>query len=188
MLAISRAIERGELTAEIVLVASDRGTAPALEKARSRGLPTEVFSPKEGAPGAWALRMTGRLLTVKAELVVLAGFLRVLPPSFFESFEGRVVNTHPSLLPKFSGAGMYGTRVHAAVIASGDRTSGATVHVATAEVDRGPILAKAEIEVRPGETPEELSERQKPLEHTLLLGVLQRFARGELPLPFRSGP
>lgn len=182
--AVARAVSKGDLRATIVLAASDRSKAPAVERARRLGIPCETFLPREGPEGAWERRLVARLEELRTDLVVLAGFLRVLGPPFFERFPGRIINLHPSLLPRHSGPGMYGTRVHAAVLASGDPRTGATVHVVTEEVDRGPVLAKAEIEVRPGETASELADRQRPLEHALLIEVLGRFCRRELPLPY----
>ncbi|MDE1838119.1 MAG: phosphoribosylglycinamide formyltransferase [Euryarchaeota archaeon] len=184
MAALAQAITRGTLPARIVLVAADRPHIHALDRARELGLPTQVFSPREGPTGAWQQKLVDALVKERTELVVLAGFLRVLDRPFFEQFTGRIVNTHPSLLPKFGGVGMYGPRVHAAVLASGDRVTGATVHLVTPDVDRGPILAQEEHPIVPGESAEALSERQKPLEHRLLIEVVRRFSTGELSLPY----
>lgn len=182
--ALVEAIGSGRLPARIVLVATDRAEAPGAAFARVEGLPVRVLRTHDGAPGSWESILASALEESRAELVVLAGFLRVLRGPLLRRFEGRIINLHPSLLPKFSGPGMYGTRVHAAVLASGDPETGATVHLVTADVDRGPILGQGRWPVRPGETAEELSERQKPLEHQLVIDVVRRFADGELPLPY----
>ncbi len=187
MAAVAEAVRRKELNAEIVLVASDRRTAHALETAEGMGLRTLAFSVKEGPPGAWQGPLIEEMVRAGTDLVVLAGFLRVLGPPFFEQFKGRIVNTHPSLLPRHSGPGMYGLRVHEAVLAAHEPTTGASVHVVTPEVDRGPVLARAELPIEPGETAQQLSDRQKPVEHRILVEVLRRFAKGELPLPYPTG-
>lgn len=186
--AIASAIEASRLPARVVLVVSDRAGAPALRKAAARGLPTLLVGPDKNAPGAWEDQMARHLAAAGCELVVLAGFLRILKGPLMEAFPGRVINLHPSLLPKFGGPGLYGTHVHAAVLASGDPLTGSTVHLVTPEVDRGPILAQRTLEVDPKESPEELSERQRPMERELLVEVIRRFATGELPLPWHPGP
>jgi phosphoribosylglycinamide formyltransferase 1 len=186
LLAIDDAIRQGRLTGtSIALVACDRPHAPAVGRASARGLPVLCFPPSMPPPGSWQDQLSDALASARVDLVVLAGFLRILQPRFLGTWEGRVINIHPSLLPKYAGPGMYGTRVHAAVIAAGERETGATVHVVTPDVDRGPVLAKERWPVLPGETPEALSERQKPLEHELLIRVLQSFAAGSLHLPYR---
>ena len=182
--AIARAVEGAALPARVVLVGTDRAGVPAVARAQRHGIPVVVASPVDGPPGAWQERLSRALREAGAELVVLAGFLRVLGPAFLRDWEGRAINLHPSLLPKFGGPGMYGRRVHHAVLASGDRVTGATVHLVTAALDRGPVLVRAELEVRPGESAEELATRQRPLEHALLIEAIGRFARGLLPLPY----
>lgn len=186
LLAIDEAVRRGSLNARIALVATDRPSCPGAKHAEDRGLPLEPLPvPKTLPPGEWERRLSAALERERVELVVLAGYLRVVPEEFLGRWEGRVINIHPSLLPKFAGPGMYGKHVHAAVLASGDPETGATVHVVTPEVDRGPVLAQERWPVRPGETADQLSERQKPLEHALVVSVLSRFAEGSLALPYR---
>jgi phosphoribosylglycinamide formyltransferase 1 len=97
------------------------------------------------------------------------------------------MNLHPSLLPRYGGRGMYGRRVHEAVLAARERETGATVHLVTGAVDAGPSIAQARLPVRPGDTPESLRERLRPVEVALLAATLRRFADGELPLPYPGG-
>lgn len=185
MMAIDEAIRAHRLTATIALVASTNPLVPAVKAARERGLRVAELPASKSMPvAAWEQRLSDALKAERVELVVLAGFLRILAPAFVDQWKGRIVNIHPSLLPKFSGRGMYGTHVHAAVLASGDRETGASVHIVIPAVDDGPVVGQARWSVKPGETPEELSERQKPLERELLVQVLQRFSEGELPLPY----
>jgi phosphoribosylglycinamide formyltransferase-1 len=178
-------MEAGEhLPARIALVVSDRPLAPAIEKARVRALPTLVL-PAEGDPDdAWAARLTAALEGRGVELVILAGFLTILPPSWVDHWKGRAINLHPSLLPRYGGPGMYGRRVHEAVLAGHERTTGATVHLVTNHVDGGPPIAQERIPVVPDDTPETLRARLAPVEVALLARVIRRFAEGVLPLPY----
>ncbi len=168
----------------IVLVVVDRPGVGALEVARRHGLPAiEVGRPRTQAE-AWAARITRELEARGVALVVLAGFLSILPPSWAERWAGRAINTHPSLLPRFGGRGMYGLRVHAAVIASGATESGATVHLVTEATDAGPTIAQARVPVLPGDSPEVLRDRIHPVEIELLIGTIRAFATGARPLPY----
>lgn len=179
----------GHLPVQIALVVSDRPHTPAIERARRRGLSTLVL-PTHGAPEeAWTRRLTAELDRRGVEVVVLAGFLTILPDAWVHRWRGRAINVHPSLLPRYGGTGMYGGRIHRAVLEAGDRETGATVHLVTSELDRGPVIAQARMDVRPGDTPEDLRARLHPLEVTLLAETLRRFAEGLIPLPYPvAGP
>jgi phosphoribosylglycinamide formyltransferase-1 len=181
---LAEQIDGGRLPAQIVLVVADRPHARAIERARRRGLPTVVL-PLKGVPEAlWATQMDHELSERRAELVVLAGFLSVIPGSWLSGWVGRVINLHPALLPKFGGPGMYGHRVHEAVLRAAEHESGATVHLVTAEVDGGPILSQARVPVLTGDTPETLEARIRPVERELLVHAIRRFADGAWPLPY----
>jgi phosphoribosylformylglycinamidine cyclo-ligase len=186
--AIADAIDSGQIPARIALVVSDRPGIPALEKAARRGLPTVVVQPPPKGTEDWQKTLAAHMKASGCDLVVLAGYLRVLRDPVLDAFQGRIINLHPALLPKFGGPGMYGTRVHAAVLESGDKITGSTVHLVTKDVDRGPIIMQRSMEVRAGETPDQLSDRQRPLEHALMIEVIASFARGKLPLPWQKGP
>ncbi|MBI3568182.1 MAG: phosphoribosylglycinamide formyltransferase [Gemmatimonadetes bacterium] len=159
--------------ARVVLVASDRAGAGALDRARRRGIATAVLAdPADGAA------LDALLAGHGVELVVLAGYLKLVPRQVVERFDGAIVNIHPALLPAFGGPGMYGQRVHAAVLASGARESGATVHLVSEEYDRGAILAQQRVAVEPGDTVATLSARVLAAEHELYpLTILQLAAR-----------
>lgn len=176
----------GHVPIRIVLVLSDRPTAAVIEKARRRGLPTVVLPLRGEDAQRWTQEASQLLRTAGTSLVLLAGFLSVLPPVFVRQWEGRIINTHPALLPKFGGKGMYGDRVHAAVLAAGESETGATVHLVTEELDAGPILAQQRVPVEPGDTPETLRHRVQTAERVALYSVLGRFAEGQLPLPYRG--
>jgi phosphoribosylglycinamide formyltransferase 1 len=120
-----------------------------------------------------------RLARHGVELVVLAGYLKLVPPAVIARYRDRILNVHPALLPAFGGRGMYGRRVHEAVLASGARESGATVHLVDEEYDRGRILAQGRVPVLPGDTPDTLAERVLAVEHRLLpAAVLAAAAAG----------
>ena len=116
------------------------------------------------------------------EVVALAGYMKKLGPRTLGAYRNRVLNVHPALLPKFGGWGMYGDRVHAAVLASGDRVSGVSVHLVDEEYDRGPVISQVEVPVLPDDTPETLAARVLAQEHTLYPKTLQRIASGEIDL------
>ena len=167
----------------IAVVLVDRPGVGAIGVARRHGIPVVEVGRPGATPDAWAARVTAALAEHGVQLVVLAGFLSILPESWVRRWEGRAVNLHPSLLPRFGGPGMYGLKVHAAVLAAGEPESGATVHLITTDVDGGPTVAQARLRVLPGDTPETLRARIHPLEVDLLVRTLRQFASGERPLP-----
>jgi phosphoribosylglycinamide formyltransferase 1 len=182
--ALAEMIAGGHLPARVALVVSDRPHAPAIEKARLRGLPTLVL-PTHGVPAEeWGARLTRELELQGVELVVLAGFLSILPAAWVDRWKGRAINLHPSLLPQYGGPGMYGRKVLEAVLAARERTTGATVHLVTNDVDRGPAIAQERVPVVPDDTPETLRDRLRPVEVALLASTIRQFADGSLPLPY----
>lgn len=164
--------------ARVVLVLSDRADAGALARARGAGVPAEVLSDWRD-PTEWLTRLGRR----DVDLVVLAGYLKLVPAPVVAAWRGRILNIHPALLPKHGGAGMYGRRVHAAVLAAGDAESGPTVHLVDEEYDRGPVLAQARVPVLHGDTPESLAARVLEAEHKLLPAVVLAAARAGKPVP-----
>jgi formyltetrahydrofolate-dependent phosphoribosylglycinamide formyltransferase len=164
--------------AEIVVVLSDRSGVAGLELARSRGIPAEVLSDPDDEAAWLAL-----LHRHQADLVVLAGYVKLVPGPVIAAFRGRIMNIHPSLLPAFGGKGMYGARVHRAVLASGVRETGATVHLVDEVYDRGPVLAQVRVPVLPNDTPERLAARVLEVEHRLLPAAVLAAARAGRPVP-----
>jgi phosphoribosylglycinamide formyltransferase 1 len=153
--------------ARVVLVVGSRPGIGALERAARAGIAHGVLDPR--ALGEAAGEETLRLLEEhRVDLVVLAGYLSLVPAAVVARFRGRMVNIHPALLPAFGGHGMYGMRVHRAVIESGARVSGATVHLVDDRYDEGRILAQWPVPVLPGDTPETLAARVLAVEHRLL--------------------
>ncbi|HEY3011841.1 MAG TPA: phosphoribosylglycinamide formyltransferase [Gemmatimonadales bacterium] len=164
--------------AEIVLVVSDRPGAAGLALARSRRIPTEVLS-DPGNAAAWL----DPLRRYEADLIVLAGYTKLVPAPVVAAYRGLIINIHPALLPSFGGKGMYGRRVHQAVLASGARETGATVHLVDEVYDRGATLAQVRVPVLPDDTPERLAERVLAAEHRLLPAVVLAAARAGHPVP-----
>ena len=169
--------QRPERSAEVVLVASDRASARALERARSRNIASVALDAVQRTDGMAAL-----LASHDIDLVALAGYMRFVPAEVTRRWHGRIVNVHPSLLPSFGGAGMYGSRVHQAVIAAGVRVTGVTVHFVDEEYDRGPIIAQWPVPVLPDDAPETLAERVLAVEHMLYPAALDAVASGRVAL------
>jgi phosphoribosylglycinamide formyltransferase-1 len=157
--------------ADVVLVASNNAGAGALAKARARGIPAAVIANPADGPA-----LVGLLESHRVDCIALAGYLKFVPAAVTERWHGRIVNVHPALLPKFGGAGMYGRRVHEAVIAAGETESGATVHQVDDAFDRGAIVAQERVPVEPGDTPESLAARVLAAEHRLYPRALHALA------------
>lgn len=182
--ALVDACEKGRIPARIVVVISNNSRSGALARAARAGIPGYHLSAHtHPEPGELDHAVCQTLEKHHCDLVALAGYMKKLGPATLKTYQGRIVNIHPALLPRHGGHGMYGMHVHQAVIASGDEYSGATVHLVTAEYDQGPVLAQCRVPVRPGDTPETLAARVLAVEHELYVETLGRIARGELPLP-----
>ena len=155
----------------IVLVASNREKSGALDRARAAGIPTEVFDATDDGTALLAL-----LDNVSADLVVLAGYLKHIPENVIREYHGRIINIHPGLLPDFGGPGMYGSRVHAAVLASGATSTGLTIHFVDDEYDHGPVIAQWRVRVKIDDTAESLAERVLSAEHIVYPRVVDMVA------------
>ncbi len=157
----------GDAPADIVLVVSNRTDARALDRARSADVATAVLDdPEDGE------HINSLLEQYDIDLVVCAGYLKLIPAETVRAYTGRIINIHPALLPGFGGPGMYGMRVHEAVLASGATVSGATVHLVTEEFDRGTIVAQWPVPVRADDSPVSLADRVLAVEHQLLPAVV----------------
>ena len=161
----------------IVWVGSNREDAGALRRAHDAQLPTGVVHDPSNA-----IVLRRQLADAGADLLVLAGYLKLVPAAVVQHFRGRIVNVHPSLLPAFGGEGMYGLRVHAAVIAAGARVSGATVHFVDEHYDRGAIAAQWPVPVFTHDTAELLAARVLRVEHQLLPRTVEAVASGRVSL------
>lgn len=151
----------GSEVVNIALVVSNKSDAPALEKARRLGVPTEVVSKSQLSDSSFMLSL---LRERDIHFIVLAGFLLMIPDYLIAAYPRRIINLHPSLLPKFGGKGMYGHRVHEAVKAAGETETGMTVHYVTGECDGGEIIAQYKTAISPEDTPEDIAAKENLLE------------------------
>ena len=181
--AIIDACADGSLDAEIRVVISNNSRSLAFQRARRANIPTAHLSAVTHPDPAHLDAAIARILSAHGvQLIALAGYMKKLGPRTLSRYRNRVLNVHPALLPKFGGRGMYGERVHAAVIATGERVSGVSVHLVDEEYDRGPVIAQSQVPVLPGDTPETLAARVLEREHTLYPQTIQRIASREIDL------
>lgn len=181
--AIMDAIDAGTITnAKIVQVISNNKNAYALERARKNGIAAKAVSPKDfESRELFNEAFLACLDEACPDLIVLAGFLVVLPPAMIERYEGRIINIHPSLIPSFCGKGFYGLKVHEAALARGVKITGATVHFVDAGTDTGPIILQKAVEVLPDDTPETLQRRvMEQAEWQILPQAIDMIANGGL--------
>lgn len=175
MLALARDMADPGHSAEVCLVLSNRPDAGGLARAAEMGIPTAVVDHRSYPDRAsFEAAMMAPLRKSGAELLCLAGFMRVLTPGFIEAWAGRMLNIHPSILPLFPGL-----HTHARCLAAGMAVHGCTVHEVTPDLDSGPILGQAVVPVEAGDTPDALAARVLPMEHRLYPAVLRRFVAGE---------
>ncbi len=178
--ALIDATRAGILDARIALVVSSRSDAYGLERAKKADIPTLVFKQKDyGSVDAAATALLARLRDHEIEYIALAGYLKLLPSAVTKEYAGRIINVHPALLPRYGGKGMYGRHVHEAVLASGERESGVTIHLVDEVYDNGRILEQSRVPVEEGDTPETLAQRVLRQEHKLYPRVLNKLIKGE---------
>jgi phosphoribosylglycinamide formyltransferase-1 len=184
--ALLDACERGEIRGKIAAVISSKEGAYALTRAERHGVPGYVFAKKDyvGAEELYA-EVLSLLQSLAIDLVVLAGYMSILPPAFTEAYRGRLLNVHPSLIPAFCGAGYYGLKVHEAVLRYGCKVTGATVHFVDEEADTGPVLLQRAVSVEPGDTPEILQARVLKAEHELLPLAVKLFCEDRIRIKGR---
>lgn len=178
--AIIDSCERGEIDGDVVVVISNVPEAYALERARKHRIDAFAFPHKGMTREEHEADVVACLEQHSVDLVVLAGYLRMLTPVMVNKYAGRIMNTHPALLPSFGGKGMHGLNVHQAVINYGCKVSGCTIHFVTLDVDGGPIALQKAVPVLEDDTPETLQERVLKEEHRLLPRAIQLFAQGKL--------
>jgi phosphoribosylglycinamide formyltransferase-1 len=170
------ATRSGELPLDVALLVSDRSSAAALARAQALGIPSTVLDPRELGVDVADQQVRQALGDAQVDLVLLAGYIRKVGPETLGAFEGRMYNTHPSLLPAFGGKGMYGDNVYAAVLEAGVEETGATVHLVNDEYDAGAIVAQRRVAVKPGDELAPLRSRVQAAERDLLLQVLKDVA------------
>jgi len=179
--ALIDAIERGELLAEIKIVISNNSKAFALERAKNHNIPALHLSHKQfTTPEEFDQRLLEVLKENQIDMVVLAGYMKILSPVIIRAYKNRILNIHPALLPHFGGPGMYGIHVHEAVIKSGVKITGVTVHIVDEVYDHGAIVIQKPVEVKDDDTPESLAERVLKVEHQTYKEAIQLFAEGRV--------
>lgn len=183
--AIIDACERGEIDGKVIAVISDRKDAFALQRARKHGIKDIFLNPKGLKRDEYDEKLLELLDNLQPDLIVLAGYMRILSPKVVRKYYGKIINIHPALLPSFGGKGYYGERVHRAVLEYGCKVSGCTVHFVDEEVDHGPIIVQRCVPVMEDDTPETLAERILIEEHKALVYAVKLFAEGRLRIEGR---
>lgn len=163
----------------VALLLSNRADAGALETARKSGVPTVVFSKDDFYNST---KIQNKLLEEKIDFIVLAGFLLKIPDNIIKAYENKIINIHPALLPDFGGKGMFGLNVHKAVLQSGKKESGITIHLVNENYDEGRILFQQKCRVMENDTPETLAARVQELEHNCFPTVVEKYILNNEPL------
>jgi formyltetrahydrofolate-dependent phosphoribosylglycinamide formyltransferase len=177
----------GDLHVEFALFIGNNSKARAFERARAHGIPAVHLAPSQFVdPKEYANRLMHELESHGIELIVLAGYMKQLPGPVIQKFQNRIVNIHPALLPAFGGKGMYGIHVHEAVIASGVKVTGVTVHLADEEYDNGPIITQAVAPVLDDDTAESLQQRVLRLEYDTYWRAIEALAQGTIRIEGRK--
>lgn len=187
LMAILNAIKEGKLNARISVVISNNSNAGALEIARENGIDALHISRKQfSSDEDYVNRILCELKSRNIELIVLAGYMKKIPPEIIREYPNRILNIHPALLPAFGGLGMYGMNVHKAVIDYGVKITGVTVHIVDEEYDHGPIVMQRAVEVRDDDTPETLAERVLKVEHEIYPQAIKLFVEGKVKISGRK--
>jgi phosphoribosylglycinamide formyltransferase-1 len=174
--AIIDEIRQGRLAASIVAVISDRPDAYGLRRAEQAGIPTHVIDYQQFPDRAsFDAALMRQIDAYQADLIVLAGFMRILSPACVQHYLGKMINIHPSLLPKYQGL-----HTHRRVLEAGETEHGASVHYVTPELDSGPVIVQARVPVLPGDTPESLQQRVHQVEHQIYPAAVRRIAAGQV--------
>lgn len=179
--AVLDAVDRGDLPIRVALCLSNKADAGALERAKKHGVAAVVFDHTLFDDDAsYAAAMLQLLAKHDVDFIALAGYMRKIPSEVVAEFSGRIINIHPALLPAFGGKGLYGRRIHEAVLAYGVRWTGVTVHLVDEEYDTGPIVLQEPVTVLPGDTAEQLAARVLDVEHRLYPEALRLFAQNRV--------
>jgi phosphoribosylglycinamide formyltransferase-1 len=186
--AVLDACASGSLLAQVALVISNNSGSGALRRAAAAGVPAHHLSgTAHPDPAELDAAIRDALVEAGVDVVFLAGYMKRLGPKVLEAFAGRILNTHPALLPKFGGEGMYGMNVHRAVIAAGERESGPSVHLVDGDYDTGAVVEQRRVPVEPGDTPETLAARVQACERELVVDVFRELVTGTRALPIEVG-
>lgn len=172
MQAVINEIEDERIHAKIAGLITNKHHIKSIERAEKHGIPVCVITDSDQS--TYASKLEQQLAEWKPDLIVLAGFLKKIPDSIIKKYKNKIINIHPALLPKFGGKGFYGLNVHKAVLESGEKETGCTVHYVTEEYDEGPIISQTKVPVHPSDTPQVLAKRVLKAEHQLLPSVIKK--------------
>ncbi|MEQ8523206.1 phosphoribosylglycinamide formyltransferase [Gracilimonas sp.] len=169
------AVQRGDISARISGLITNKSGIRAIERAETNNIPVQVINPDELTnENEFGVELIQQLEAWNTDVIALAGYLKKIPSAIIKKYPNRILNIHPSLLPKYGGKGFYGSNVHKAVIEAGEKESGCTVHVVTEEFDEGPVLAQTKVSVHENDSPEELAKRILKQEHRLYPETIQK--------------
>ena len=181
--AVVAAVANGVLPVKPVVLVANNRQAEVVGRAQQQGIPTHVLNAvTHPDPDALDQAVLAALTQHGCDVIVLAGFMKKLGPRVLRAFHGRIINLHPSLLPRHGGQGMFGRHVHQAVLDARETVTGVTIHLVTEKYDEGRVLAQCEVPVVPGDTVETLAARVLEREHSFLVETLAAIAAGKLPL------
>ena len=180
--AFCKAREKGHIPAQVIGVITNENTAGVVSVAKDHQIPCAVLKYQKENAAAWDQLLLETLKKYDPDLILLAGFLKKIGPGVISHFKNRIVNSHPALLPEFSGKGMYGSRVHSAVIAHKKTETGVTIHLVNENYDEGRILAQKKLLVFTGETSSELETRVKAMEKDLYIQTVKKILHREISL------
>lgn len=180
--AIIDAINSGKLNCKIVFVLSNNSDSGALEVARRNNIPAFHLSEKKFHKNSFEDSLMDLLNQYQPDLIVLAGYMKLVPVSVIQRFKNRIINIHPALLPKFGGKGMYGMNVHRAVYDAGEKISGVTVHLVNEKYDEGEILFQEMVDISDCTSPEEIANKVLQVEHQVYPDVIQKIIEGKILL------
>lgn len=180
--AIIDGVEESRLNCEIVFVLSNNSSSGALEIARSKNIPAFHLSEKVFHKNNFEESLIDLLDKYKPDLIVLAGYMKLVPVSVIKKFQNRIINIHPALLPKYGGKGMYGMNVHNAVYQAGEKVSGVTIHLVNENYDEGRIIYQEQVDISDCKSPEEIAEKVLKLEHKVYPEVIQKIIEGKINL------
>jgi phosphoribosylglycinamide formyltransferase-1 len=179
--AILDRVDSKELDVNIALFVSNSSRCKAMQRANSANIETLHISPSHfDRQEEYTSKLIEKLQSAKIELIVLAGYMKMIPPKLIEKFQDRIINIHPALLPSFGGEGMYGMNIHRAVVEHGVVLTGITIHFVNEEYDRGVIIYQEGVRVYPTDTPEEVASRVLKVEHSNYWRVIDAISKGEI--------
>lgn len=180
--AIIDAIQLGKLNCKVVFVLSNNSNSGALEIARKNNIPAFHLSEKKFHKNSFEESLMDLLNQYRPDLIVLAGYMKLVPVSIINKFRNRIINIHPALLPKFGGKGMYGMNVHQAVFNAGEKVSGVTVHLVNEKYDEGKILFQEKVDISDCNSPDEIARKVLEVEHRVYPEVIQKIIEGKILL------